>query len=205
MKFPVALNHGAKWQNPKALSGDVNRYMHSLFDPDLTRMSDSVKAMYQSAQQRAQISLAGEKLQHMRVQAKNRPARLYTGYIGRHRAWFGQPVVLPGNILGKIVSVYRGLAAVAWEDPFAVQGNRVTSFEIQTIRLYKNPAAVALGRLKHGRKERKSEVKAQVARRNGAYAVRPGRRPRGRPPKRSIPKDQAGIEPNQTPEPEPMR
>ena len=164
--------------------------MHNLFDPDLTGRSDFVKAMCQSAQQAAQISIAGEKLQQLRIEAKTRAARLYTGYLGHRRAWFGQPVVLPGNIVGKLISVYRGLAAVAWHDPFSVQANRVNSFETETIRPYKNPAAIVLGRLKRGRKERESEAKKRAARRNGSRPVRPGSCLRGRPPKASTAVDQ---------------
>lgn len=181
---------GANGKIQKRKADVVHRYMHNLFDPDLTGMSDSGRAIYQSAQQQAQISIAGEKLQQMRIEAKNRRARLYTGHLGRRRAWFGQPVVLPGNIVGKLIYVYRGFAAVAWHDAFSVQGNRVTSFETETIRPYKNPAAIVLGRLKHGRKERESEAKKRAARRNGSRSVRPGSRPRGRPPKASTAVDQ---------------
>ena len=74
-------------------------------------MPDSAKALYQSAQQQVQISIAGEKLQILGIEARTRPTRLYTGYLGRRRAWFGQPVVLPGNVLGKLISVYRGHGA----------------------------------------------------------------------------------------------
>ena len=168
----------------------VCKYMYDLFVPDLAGRSDFVKAMYQCAQQKAQISIAGEKLQQLRIEARTRAARLYTGYLGRRRAWFGQPVVLPGNVVGKLISVYRGFASVAWHDPFSVQANRVNSFETETIRPYKNPAAIVLGRLKRGRKERESEAKKRAARRNGSRPVRPGSRPRGRPPQASAAVDQ---------------
>jgi hypothetical protein len=157
--------------------------MHDLFSPNFTERSDSVKAMYQSVQRRAWISIAGQKLQKLRIETRTRPARLYTGYLGRRRAWFGQPVVLPGNVVGKLISVYRGLASVAWHDPFSIQASRVSAFETETIHPYKNPAAVALARLKRGRKERESEVKKRSARRNGSRPVRAGSRPRGRPRK----------------------
>jgi hypothetical protein len=163
----------------------VGRCMHDLFDLDLTGSSHLVKAMYQSAQQEAQTSMAGEKLQQLRIAARTRAAKLYTGYLGRRRAWYGQPVILPGNIVGKLISIYRGFASVAWEDPFSVQTNRVSAFETETIQPYKNPAAVALGRLKLGRKERKSEAKKRAVRRNGCRPVRAGSRPRGRPLKGS--------------------
>ena len=172
---------GANGKIQKRNTDAVRSYMHSLFDPDLSGMSDSAKTMYRSAHQQAQISLAGEKLQQMRIEAKQRRARLYTGYLGRRRAWFGQPVVLPGNVLGKIMSVYRGFAAVSWHDDFSVQGNRVTSFETAAIQPYKHPAAVALGACKRGLKERPSAKKARTAWLNGHAPPRPGSRPRGRP------------------------
>lgn len=167
--------------------------MHELFDPDLSGNSDLVKTVYESARQKAQTSMAGEKLQQLRIAARTRPAKLYTGYLGRRRAWFGQPVVLPGNIVGNLISVYRGFAAVAWEDPFALQRKRVNAFETKSLHPYKHPAAVVLGRLKRGRKERDSESKKRAARRNGCRPVRAGSRPRGRPPKASTAGDQHVI------------
>ena len=52
--------------------------------------------------------------------------------------------------------------------------------ESEVIRI-KNPAAVTLGRLKRGVRERPSATKAAAARANGCMPPRPGSRPRGRP------------------------
>jgi hypothetical protein len=59
----------AKDKNQKRKVDPVGRCMHDLFSLDLAGRSDSAKAMYQSAQQQVQISIAGEKLQQLRINA----------------------------------------------------------------------------------------------------------------------------------------
>jgi len=160
-----------------------------MLDLDQIRMSllpNDDRKLLERVLQQEEISHAGRELRRLRSEAKNRPARHFTGYIGRRKAWFGQRVVLTNNAVGTILAVHRGHAAVSWTDPFAVQPNKVTAIEVASIRAFRHPAAVALGKLKAGRREVTSPLKAIKARLNGCRPVRPGSRPRGRPPKRSL-------------------
>ena len=58
----------------------------------------------------------------------------------------------------------------------------IERYDASVVRRIKNPAAVLLGRLKKGIKERPSTAKTAAARRNGCRPPRPGRK-RGRPTK----------------------
>jgi hypothetical protein len=92
-------------------------------------------------------------------------------------------VVLPNRAIGTILAIHRGRAAISWTDPFAVQPYKVTAIEVASIRPFRHPAGVALGKLKAGKREVPSPLKAAAARSNGCCPVRPGSRPRGRPPR----------------------
>jgi hypothetical protein len=67
------------------------------------------------------------------------------------------------------------------EDNLAVNPNRVAACRTEELRQYRLPAAVLLGSLKRGAKERQSIKKARAARLNGFAPPQPGSRPRGRP------------------------
>jgi hypothetical protein len=154
-------------------------------------MAEADNLHLKNLRQEAEIRLAGQRLRQMRTEAKNRPPRRYTGYLTpRRRAWFGQPVLLPGNVLGRILAVRHGLAAVSWTDPFAIRANRVGCVEVSSVRPFLDPCASALGRLKRGTKEKASALKREAARRNGCRPARHGR-PRGRPRKVGVPSPSA--------------
>lgn len=133
------------------------------------------------ARQAARVSLAGEALGRLRVEAKTRPPRVFTGRIGSSRGWRNMPVVLLNGSVGTLIAAFRGWAAVAWHDPFRIQPNRIDYFLVSELQRFKSPAAVMLGSRKKGVVEKPSEKKARTARSNGRCPPRPGSRPRGRP------------------------
>ena len=71
-------------------------------------------------------------------------------------------------------------ACVCVSDPTAIDGFRMCPLPRQQIRAAKLPAAVILGGLKRGVIGKRSEQKAEAARRNGCRPCRPGKK-RGRP------------------------
>jgi hypothetical protein len=106
----------------------------------------------------------------------------WTGWLRGEHFWRGRPVVLPN---GEVTGVYwTSRGRVLLEDandlpdlPLRVRLAR----RKQDVRIYRDPAAIVLGRLKAGVKEAPSALKASSARANGCKPCRPGRRPRGRP------------------------
>jgi len=114
-----------------------------------------------------------------------RPWRRWTGWLDdRWRGYRDQPVLMPGGKPAYLFGALRGQAVITldrgqllggWGDgPF-----RWALVPASTVRPLLNPAAQVLGKLKTGRKERPSLLKAEAARRNGRMPCRDGRR-RGR-------------------------
>ena len=109
------------------------------------------------------------KLPKQLYRGRRRVKRKWTGFIDGQRCWAGRPIVMPRGELGWVESAQRGFVQVrtAKLDPkerFPIH----EWIESSKLRLVKNPAAVALGKLKAGVKERKCELKAAASRRNGA-------------------------------------
>jgi hypothetical protein len=113
---------------------------------------------------------------------KGKPKR-WTGWIGKDHFWRGRRVVLRNGIVAEVFGVLRGQAAVRWADPQWIEGVRRDVVSLDELTIYKHPAAVVLGKLKCGCKERPSERKHRACRSNGARPLRSGHRPRGRPRK----------------------
>jgi hypothetical protein len=111
-----------------------------------------------------------------------RQIRKLTGFLQGERCWRWRLVVLPNGEVTKLYWASRGRVMLvdANDLPYSSWLMRVVRHEHE-IRLYRNPAAVALGAQKRGVMEHKSPKKADAARKNGRCPVRPGRRPRGRP------------------------
>ena len=134
----------------------------------------------QSAPTRAEISAAAKALATLPRLQK----RVWTGRIAGVRFWRGRSVLLPNNEQAHVYWCGRGrvLLMDAHDVPYKSWLLRVARRE-RELRIYKNPAAVVLGRQKLGKKESRSATKAAAARINGRRPVRPSSRPRGRPRK----------------------
>ena len=143
---------------------------------------ESLRPLFEATKHQIEVSLAGAQLAKLRRDAKaRRRQRIYTGVVGRRRAWRHMQVVLADGRIAELLVARRGAAMVAWQDDFAIKPERVGGCRTDDLRRYKVPAAVILGGLKKGRKERPSAKKGRCARGNGCRPVRPGSRPRGRP------------------------
>ena len=111
--------------------------------------------------------------------------RRWSGYVNGVRIWRGRRIVLPG---GRLVYAYGAVRGkVVWTsrltDPTGKLSEQTLEWDVvdaKQVRLAKDPNAVALGRLKAGVREQKSEAKILTARANGKKPCRPGRR-RGAP------------------------
>lgn len=114
--------------------------------------------------------------------AKMQPKK-WTGWIGQDHFWRGRRVVLPDGRVGEIYGIVRQQAAVRWHDPNALNPMQAAIFNTRDLRVYRLPAAIALGSGKRGIRERPSALKAAASRINGCAPARAGSRPRGRPPK----------------------
>lgn len=112
-----------------------------------------------------------------------RQRRRWTGWIRDEHFWRGRRVILPNGVVAEVYGVLRGQAAVCWPDLFWVEGTRRDVVPVDQLTVYKHPAAIVLGKLKRGGKEKFSECKQITSRLNGARPVRAGHRPRGRPRK----------------------
>jgi hypothetical protein len=126
------------------------------------------------------------------------PKRKWSGFVNGTRIWRGRKILLPDGVQaycygarkGKVVwslhsdKLIGGFCGEPWEWGVLPQ---------QYITLVKHEAAVTLGRLKFGRKERPSEVKKRTARANGRKPCRQGRK-RGRPSKPAFHSRKRGIE-----------
>lgn len=107
----------------------------------------------------------------------------WTGWIGHDHFWRGRRVVLPNGRVGEIYGVVRQQAVVRWHDPHALNPMQAAIFDTHDLRVYRLPAAIALGRCKRGVRERASAIKALTSRLNGNLPPRPSSRRRGRPRK----------------------
>jgi hypothetical protein len=153
---------------------------------EMAGLPEGVRSLIEQAERRAEISVAASQLSKLRREAKDRPRRVYTGVLGSKRGWRGMRIVLPDGKIGVLFMAWRGLAWVRWRDEFALKPERHGVFRTTEICPFKVPAARLLGSAKRGCKERVSRRKAEAARVNGRLPVRPGSRPRGRPPKRTV-------------------
>jgi len=111
--------------------------------------------------------------------------RRWTGWIGNHHCWRGSQILLPGGKPAFAFGVLRGRIIWTLHPGKLVGGFDGEPFQWGVVRAadvtpQQHPAAVLLGRLKAGVKERKSALKSETARQNGRQPCRPGRR-RGRP------------------------
>jgi hypothetical protein len=118
--------------------------------------------------------------------AKNpRQRKIWSGWIGPTRSYRGLPIKLPN---GESVFAFGALRGrVVWsrgrgELTGGVNGAGLDwgAVPAMHVKVIKNPSAQLLGRLKRGKAERPSALKAAAAQANGCMPPRPGRR-RGRP------------------------
>jgi len=111
---------------------------------------------------------------------QRRATRRYTGIVDGRRRAVGQLLKLPNGHVVKLLAASRGRAFVTWEDLTCIHSTQLAEVDASLLRSNKHPAAVLLGTMKKGKKERRSRRKASSARRNGSRPCRPGRK-RGRP------------------------
>lgn len=104
----------------------------------------------------------------------------WTGILNGERIRRGTPVKLPDGTVQHVFAIQRGKVYV-----FAPKdsGRFLDRFDESQVERLKNPAAVLLGGLKSGRREKPSVRKQEAARRNGCLPPREGSKPRGRPRK----------------------
>jgi hypothetical protein len=169
---------------------------------DETSWPESLKPQIKATKQRVEVSVAATQLRKLRCDAKaRRRQRVYTGRVGRRRAWRGMKVILPDGHIGELLLARRGAALVRWRDEFSISPDKMGGCRTDELRPFKLPSAVLLGSRKKGVVEKPSERKAMAVRLNGSCPPRPGSRPRGRP--RSIKVSElagstpASIQPNQ--------
>jgi hypothetical protein len=104
------------------------------------------------------------------INGRRRKKRQWTGFIGRVRMWVGRPVLLPDGTTGWIKRVEHGVGIVK-TDVWDPEGYFVHEYwPVSHLRVAKNPHAVLLGARKRGIIERRSQKKAEAARRNGTKA-----------------------------------
>lgn len=109
--------------------------------------------------------------------------RWWTGWLHGVHCWRGRLVVLPNGETAPLIWCCRGRMLLQNVNDLPLRDWMLwTARRADEVAVLKNPAACLLGSLKAGRTERKSEVKAESARRNGQMPCRVGRR-RGRPRK----------------------
>jgi len=108
----------------------------------------------------------------------------WTGILNGESIRRGTPVKLPDGTVQHVFAIQRGKVYV-----FAPKdsGRFLDRFDASQVRRIKNPAAVLLGTLKSGRREKLSVRKQEAARRNGCLPPREGSKPRGRPRKAQEP------------------
>jgi hypothetical protein len=111
-----------------------------------------------------------------------RQTRKWTGFLHGQRCWRGRLLVLSNGEVAPLIWCNRGrvLLQNVRDFPFR-EWLAWGAIREQDVRLYRHPAAIALGHLKAGVKEKASATKASAARLNGCCPVRPGHPPRGRP------------------------
>ena len=156
---------------------------------------ESLKPFARAINLKIETSFAGATLARLRRDASiRRRQRVYTGVISGRRAWRHMKVVLADAYIGEVLMARRGAAMVMWRDEFAVKPDKIGACATNELRPFKLPAAVLLGALKKGVKEKPSQRKACAARNNGCKPPRPGSRPRGRPRTSRIPELECATE-----------
>jgi hypothetical protein len=144
-------------------------------EPPTSASTDSAKS--ESVIAPEQASEAGRALSKL----PRRQPRRWAGWLGGRHCWRGRLVVLSDGEVAPLIwcnwgrvllQNVRDLPFREWLAWGAIREHQV--------KLWKNPAAVALGKRKSGVVETRSEAKAAAARRNGGKPCRPGKI-RGRP------------------------
>jgi hypothetical protein len=123
---------------------------------------------------RAAIAEAARALARMRCDAIKKAGpdtRRWTGRVFGKRAFIGQAVVLDGEICW-IKQVLRGWACVRTSQVDPIDGPVHTYCPVASLRRFRSPAAVLLGKRKLGVREAKSAAKAASSRRNGTMPKR---------------------------------
>ena len=118
---------------------------------------------------------------------RNQP-REYTGWLHGQHCWRGRLLILPDNTVvplfwcnrGRVLTNCAGFELPDDSDLARFNFMRRWALHEADVKLYKHPAAVTLGSLKRGVRERPSAAKSNSARANGCQPCRPGKR-RGRP------------------------
>jgi hypothetical protein len=127
-----------------------------------------------------QAARALGRLRHAPRQKDAPDNRTWTGVLFGRRVPVGMAVVLDGEPCW-IKRVMRGWACVRTSKVDPIDGPVHEYCQVSSLRRFKLPQAVSLGRLKSGVKERKSAVKAVTSRANGGLPPKPGSLRRGRP------------------------
>lgn len=103
------------------------------------------------------------------------PQKKLSGWLDkRTRVWRDRPIVLADGTVAYAYGALRGRVVYFLDQPRQMEPGRWGVVRAGEVKPLKNPAAVALGRLKRGVKERPSVLKSVAARRNGQMAYRPG-------------------------------
>jgi hypothetical protein len=148
-----------------------------LIQNELTRSSSDVMAAPPNSENakptHEQISAAASLLA-MRPRPRKRK---WTGVLHGERVRRRTPLEVPSGAVLAAFAIQRGKVFV-----FAPEGSGrlLDRYDASEVRRVKNPAAVLMGSLKHGVRERQSSRKQASARRNGVQPCRPGKK-RGRP------------------------
>jgi hypothetical protein len=111
------------------------------------------------------------------------PKRTWTGWANGTHLWRGRRVILPNGEVREVYGAVRNSVALVPAPGEPLDPPKLL-YRTDQVRVWKHPAAQALGHAKRGVRERKSDHKAATARKNGCCPVRPGRQPRGRPKSR---------------------
>lgn len=109
-----------------------------------------------------------------------RKRRQVTGWLHGRRLRRLTLVVVPGGQVLPATVVRRRYVYVLLPNAPGQTGLRMERYRAQDVRVYRSPAAVLMGGLKAGVRERRSPRKQAAARVNGSRPCAPGRR-RGRP------------------------
>ena len=129
-----------------------------------------------SAPDPAEVVLAARAL----AQIPRKQKRKWSGYMDGERIWRDRKIVLPDGSVVYVYGARRGQGVYFRDLSRELEPGRWGAFKTSEVKLWKNPAAVALGSRKRGRKERRSSKKILAARANGRKPCRKGRT-RGRP------------------------
>lgn len=104
--------------------------------------------------------------------------RKWTGILHGERLRRRTPINVPGGEVLPAFAVQRGkVFVIAPEDSDRI----LDRYDASEVCRVKNPAAVLMGGLKCGVRERPSKRKVEASRRNASLPPKPGSRPRGRP------------------------